>query len=80
MQLVKSDLSQEEIHNELLALTKYPRFYEFDHFTYADNKGVYQTSDLTAPGGKNKYDIIHCHTPMGGVIADRFQTAEETKF
>lgn len=59
MQLVKSDLSQEEIHNELLALTKYPRFYEFDHFTYADKKGVYQTSDLTAPGGKNKYDVIH---------------------
>ena len=59
MQLVKSDLSQEEIHNELLALTKYPRFYEFDHFTYADKKGVYQTSDLTAPSGKNKYDIIH---------------------
>lgn len=59
MQLVKRNLSPDVIHEELLALTKYPRFYEFDHFTYADNKGVYQTSDLTAPSGKNKYDILH---------------------
>lgn len=59
MQMVKSGMSQNKIHEELLALTKYPRFYEFDHFTYADKKGVYQTSDLTAPSGKNKYAIIH---------------------
>ncbi|MCD8188796.1 MAG: site-specific DNA-methyltransferase, partial [Clostridiales bacterium] len=62
MMLVKSKMQTDEIHTELLGLTKYPRFYEFDHFTYADANGVYQTSDLTAPGSKNKYDIIHPKT------------------
>ena len=57
--LVKKNLTPIDIHSELLQLTKYPRFYEFDHFTYADSKGVFQTSDLTAPGSKNKFDIIH---------------------
>ena len=57
--LVEQGLSPEEIHDELNQLTKYPRFYEFDHFTYADNKGIYQTSDLTAPNSKNDFDIIH---------------------
>ena len=57
--LVKKNLTPIDIHSELLQLTKYPRFYEFDHFTYADSKGVFQTSDLTAPESKNKFDIIH---------------------
>lgn len=60
--LVDSGLSEDAIHNELMQLTKYPRFYEFDHFTYADEYGIYQTSDLTAPNSKNKYDIIHPRT------------------
>lgn len=57
--LVERKLSPNEIHAELGQLTKYPRFYEFDYFTYADSKGVYQTSDLTAPSSKNRFDIIH---------------------
>lgn len=57
--LVKQGLSQDEIHNELLELTKRPRFYDFDHFTYADEQGIYQTSDLTAPGSKLFYPIYH---------------------
>ena len=57
--LVERGLSPQTIHEELLQLTKYPRFYEFDHFTYADKNGIYQTSDLTAPNSKNCFDIIH---------------------
>ena len=40
-QLVTRGLSSEEIHKELLELVKYPRFYDFDHYTYADDKGIY---------------------------------------
>lgn len=58
-QLVDRNLSEAEIHAELVQLTKYPRFYEFDHFTYADTKGIYQTSDLTAPNSKNRFEILH---------------------
>ena len=49
MQLVKSGLSHDEIHSELLTLTKYPRFYDFDHFTLADENGIYETGDMAAP-------------------------------
>jgi len=34
MQLVKRGLTEEEIHNELLELVKYPRFYDLDHYTF----------------------------------------------
>lgn len=37
-QLLKMNLTEDEIHQELLQLVKYPRFYDFDHFTYADKK------------------------------------------
>lgn len=49
----------DEIHSELLALVKYPKYYEFDHYTYVDKRGPFRASDLTAPGSKAKYDIIH---------------------
>ena len=49
MQLVKSGLSHDEIHRELLSLTKYPRFYDFDHFTLADDNGIYETDNMAAP-------------------------------
>lgn len=58
-QLVKSGMSEKEIHSELLALVKYPKYYEFDHYTYVDSRGPFRASDLTAPGSKAKYDIIH---------------------
>ena len=73
MQLVKKGISQEEIHEELLALVKYPRFYDLDHYTYADEKGIYQTDN---PGGvtngNNESEIVHpttgknCTKPNGG--------------
>ena len=58
-QLVKRGLSPDTIHKELLELVKYPRFYDFDHYTYADKDGIFMTTDLTAPGSKLFYDIIH---------------------
>lgn len=57
--LIKNGLTSEEIHKELLTLTKYPRFFEFDHYTYCDEKGPFRASDLTAPGSKNFYEILH---------------------
>ena len=57
--LLKSQLTHDEIHSELLALVKYPKFYEFDHYTYVDDVGLYRASDLTAPDSKNYYDILH---------------------
>lgn len=58
-QLMNSTLSNKEIHSELLALVKYPKYYEFDHYTYIDERGPFRASDLTAPESKNKYDIMH---------------------
>ena len=73
MQLVKRNLSEDEIHNELLELVKYPRFYDLDHYTYADKKGIYQTDN---PGGVTNgnmlTEVIHpvtgkvCAKPIGG--------------
>ncbi|MCI5620710.1 MAG: site-specific DNA-methyltransferase [Lachnospiraceae bacterium] len=73
MQLVKKGLDQETIHEELLTLVKYPRFYDLDHYTYADEKGIYQTDN---PGGVSngniESEIIHpvtkkaCAKPNGG--------------
>lgn len=73
MQLVKKGLDQETIHQELLSLVKYPRFYDLDHYTYADEKGIYQTDN---PGGVSNGNtesvIIHpvtqkpCSIPNGG--------------
>ena len=60
--LLNSSLTPEEIHGELLALTKYPKYYEFDHYTYVDKRGPFRASDLTAPGSTAKYDIIHPKT------------------
>lgn len=57
--LMANNLSDEEIHSELLALVKYPKYYEFDHYTYVDKRGPFRASDLTAPGSKNKYDVLH---------------------
>ena len=57
--LMDKGLDMESIHRELLSLTKYPRFYEFDHYTYVDKRGPFRASDLTAPGSKAYYDVIH---------------------
>ena len=57
--LIKNGMSDEEVQKELRVLTKYPRFYDFDHYTYCDSKGVFRANDLTAPGSKNFFDILH---------------------
>ena len=72
-QLLSKGLSGEEIHKELLHLVKYPRFYDFDHYTYADANGVYRTDN---PGGVANgnldSEIVHpitgkfCRKPNGG--------------
>lgn len=73
MNLVKMGLSQEEIHQELLALVKYPRFYDLDHYTYADEKGIYQTDNPGGVANGNTESIVYhpvtnkpCPTPNGG--------------
>ena len=72
-QLVNRNLNEEEIHRELLELVKYPRFYEFDHYTYADENGVYQLSDAGGvENGNFDTELIHpvthkpCSKPIGG--------------
>lgn len=72
-QLLKMNLSEEEIHQELLQLVKYPRFYDFDHFTYMDKGGVYETDNSGGVEDGN-FDtvILHpvtnkpCAMPSGG--------------
>ncbi len=58
-QMKKKKLSNTEISDELKALVKYPKFYEFDHYTYVDDRGPFRASDLTAPGSTAWYDIPH---------------------
>lgn len=57
--LLKICNTEEEIHKELLALAKYPKYYEFDHYTYTDERGPFRASDLTAPSSDARYDILH---------------------
>lgn len=71
--MYKKGLSFEEIESELKELVKYPRFYDFDHYYYCDEKGVYRTDN---PGGVSngnyESEIIHpitkkaCKKPEGG--------------
>ena len=71
--LRKEGLSVDEIEAELKILTKYPRFYDFDHYYYCDDKGVYRTDN---PGGVKsgnmESEILHpitnkpCKKPDGG--------------
>ena len=62
--LLSKKLTNEEIHKEILALVKYPKYYEFDHYTYVDKRGPFRASDLTAPGSTAHYDILHPITKL----------------
>jgi adenine-specific DNA-methyltransferase len=62
--ILKSELNDDEIHVELLNLIKYPRFYDFDHYTNVDEKGPFRASDLTAPNSKSYFDILHPTTKL----------------
>lgn len=72
-QLLSRNLSYEEIHTELLELVKYPRFYDFDHYTYVDEKGIFQTDNAGGvENGNRDFEIIHpitkkpCKKPSSG--------------
>lgn len=72
-QLVVRGLSEEEIHKELLELVKYPRFYDFDHYTYADSRGVFRPDNIGGvPNGNMETVLLHpitekpCLRPSGG--------------
>ena len=72
-QLLKMNLTEDEIHQELLQLVKYPRFYDFDHYTYADVNGIYGLWDMGGvENGNLKTEILHpitgksCAKPIGG--------------
>lgn len=72
-QLLKKGLSSEEIHEELLQLVKYPRFYDFDHYTFADKRGIYGTWDMGGvQNGNFQTELLHpitnkiCVKPNGG--------------
>ena len=71
--LWKSGASPEEIASELRALTKYPRFYDFDHYYYCDDKGVFRAGPIGGvQSGNTTTQILHpkthkpCKMPKGG--------------
>ncbi len=71
--LIASGMTFDEIHQELLGLVKYPRFYDFDHYTYADERGVFRTDNAGGvTNGNFNTEIIHpitqknCAKPSGG--------------
>lgn len=80
-QLMNSALTDKQIHAELLALVKYPKYYEFDHYTYVDERGPFRASDLTAPESKAKYDVLHplTHKPCKCGIRGWAYTEAEMK-
>lgn len=71
--LWRSGLSSEKIANELRALTKYPKFYDFDHYYYCDDKGVFRAGPIGGvQKGNTTTQILHpithkpCKMPKGG--------------
>lgn len=71
--LINSNLSSDEISKELRALVKYPRFYDFDHYYYCDEQGVFRTGPIGGvQSGNTTTEIIHpitkkpCKMPKGG--------------
>lgn len=71
--LIKQGLSEEEVAAELRALTKYPRFFDFDHYTMCDKNGVFQLVSMGGVDKGNTKTIIYhpitkkpCTMPQGG--------------
>lgn len=72
-QLLSQGLSEEEIATELRALTKYPRFFDFDHYTMCDKKGVFQLVSMGGVDKGNRATVLYhpitkksCMMPQGG--------------
>ena len=73
LKMKKNGLSPEEIAYELRELTKYPRFYDFDHYFMCDEKGVFRAGPMGGVQSGNKTtNILHpktgkpCKMPKGG--------------
>lgn len=71
--LFKSGVSQEEIATELRALVKYPRFYDFDHYYFCDEGGIFRAGPIGGvSSGNTTTQILHpitqkpCKMPKGG--------------
>ncbi|MBE7015170.1 MAG: site-specific DNA-methyltransferase [Ruminococcaceae bacterium] len=71
--LFKSGASQEEIAAELRALVKYPRFYDFDHYYFCDDGGIFRAGPIGGvQSGNVTTQILHpitkkpCKMPKGG--------------
>ena len=71
--LFKSGASQEEIATELRALVKYPRFYDFDHYYFCDEGGIFRAGPIGGvSSGNTTTQILHpitqkpCKMPKGG--------------
>ena len=71
--LFKSGASQEEIATELRALVKYPRFYDFDHYYFCDEGGIFRAGPIGGvQSGNTTTQILHpvtqkpCKMPKGG--------------
>ena len=72
-QLLSQGVSEDNIATELRALTKYPRFFDFDHYTMCDSHGVFQLVSMGGvEKGNTKTVIFHpqtgnaCNMPQGG--------------
>lgn len=71
--LFKSGASAEEIATELRALVKYPRFYDFDHYYFCDEGGIFRAGPIGGvQSGNTTTQILHpitnkpCKMPKGG--------------
>lgn len=71
--LLSQGLTSDEIRTELRALTKYPRFYDFDHYVECDESGVHQHVSMGGvKSGNTETQILHPITkkavnmPLGG--------------
>ena len=71
--LLKQGLSEDDIAAELRALTKYPRFFDFDHYNMCDKNGVFQLVSMGGVDKGNENTVIYhpvtkkpCRMPQGG--------------
>lgn len=71
--LFKSGASSDEIATELRALVKYPRFYDFDHYYFCDEGGIFRAGPIGGvQSGNTTTQIMHpvtnkpCKMPKGG--------------
>ena len=57
--MIKQNLPLPDIEEELRALVKYPKYYDFDHYYYCDERGVYRTDNSGGVDNGNKTTEIY---------------------